>query len=219
MPGKNVIKEYKEKAYYHIYNRGVAKQEIFLDDQDYRVFLSYLKSYLSPVEALDEKKIVISPSRRLKNYSDSVDLLCYCLMPNHFHLVIYQKDASSINFFMRSLATRYSMFFNRKYKRVGPLFQGTYKAVEVVSEDQFIYLTKYVHRNPLKILPSGINLEGYKYSSYPNYLRIYNQIWVQPGVILDYFSKSNPEKSYSEFVEEIESQGERFIKSLVLEET
>ena len=120
---------------------------------------------------------------------------------------------------MRSLATRYSMFFNRKYKRVGPLFQGTYKAVEVVSEDQFIYLTKYVHRNPLKILPSGINLEGYKYSSYPNYLRIYNQIWVQPGVILDYFSKSNPEKSYSEFVEEIESQGERFIKSLVLEET
>lgn len=147
MPAKNVIKEYKENTYYHLYNRGVAKNDIFSDDQDYKIFLSYLKLYLSPKnpELSDFKT---SPSRILKNYSSQIDLLCFCLMPNHFHLLVFQKDLSTINFFTKSLLTKYSMYFNKKHHRIGSLFQGPYKAVEVTNENQLIYLSKYIHLNP-----------------------------------------------------------------------
>src|SRR3990167_3190444 len=98
MPPKNSIKEYESGAYYHIYNRGVEKRPIFLDGQDYKVFLSYLKLYLSDPD-LQGRTLKISPSRLVKNYSDQIDLLCYCLMPNHFHLLIKQRLTFSIKEF------------------------------------------------------------------------------------------------------------------------
>lgn len=119
-----------------------------------------------------------------------------------------------MNFFMRSLATKYSMYFNRKYKRVGPLFQGIYKAVEVESEEQFLYLSKYIHRNPLDILPTGINLEGYKYTSYLNYLGLFTQQWVKTDDILNSF---NREGSYKSFVEETDESDVIRIKGLMLD--
>ena len=169
MPPKNTVKQYKDNTFYHVYNRGVAKQNIFLDEQDYKTFLFYLKLYLLPKD-LQGSTLKVTQSRELKNHAENVQLHTYCLMSNHYHLLIYQKDITGMNFFMRSLATKYSMYFNRKYKRVGPVFQGIYKAVEVESEEQFLYLSKYIHRNPLDILPTGVNLEGYKYTSYLNYL-------------------------------------------------
>jgi REP-associated tyrosine transposase len=135
-------------------------------------------------------------------------------MPNHFHLLLYQKDIDSINYFMRSMGTKFSMYFNRRYKRVGPVFQGTYKAVEIESESQLTYISKYIHRNPLKIQPSRINLEGYKYSSYGNYLRIFKQTWVKTDDILSYFKKS----SYRGFVEEVDERDLYMVKDICLED-
>src|SRR3989344_6017769 len=178
MPAKNVVKEYQEKSYYHLYNRGVAKTNIFLDKADYKTFLGYLKFYLS-VPSLQGLSLKVSPSRQLKNYEQRIKLLAYCLMPNHFHLLVYQENLDDINYFMRSLCTKYSMYFNKKYHRVGHVFQGSYKAVLVSSEPQLVYLSKYIHRNPLEFLPSGIILEGYKYSSYGNYLGLFNQTWIK----------------------------------------
>ena len=216
MPAKNSLKEYSPDSYYHVYNRGVAKQNIFLDEQDYKTFLSYLKLYLTLID-LQGQSLQVSPSKKLKNYSQELKLLAYCLMPNHFHLFVFQKEDNSMANFLRSLATKYSMYFNRKYKRVGHVFQGRYKAVMVTNENQFIYLSKYIHRNPLNILPTGTVLAGYKYSSYPNYLRRFNQAWVDTADILSYFAKQRQTESYRKFVEEIDERDLLMIKNSMLD--
>ena len=214
MPSKNTLKIYVEKSYYHIYNRGVNKERIFLDEQDYKTFLSYLKFYLSfPDLRGVSSQVKVAPSKRLKNYADQVKLIAYCLLPNHFHLLIWQNEFDRINFFMRSLATKYSRYFNRKYDRLGPVFQSVYKAVLVESEDQLLYLSKYIHRNPLNLLPTRSLLAGladYKYSSYPNYLRLFSQSWVEP---LDFINST-----YKSFVEETDERDLPTIKSVLIEE-
>jgi len=219
MPSKNVVKEYKENAYYHIYNRGVDKKIIFSDKTDYKKFLGYLKFYLTPFN-LRGQTLQVSPSKILKNYTENIDLLAYCLMPNHFHLLIYQADFLSIASFMQSLCTKYSIYFNKKSGRSGPLFQGRYRAVEVVSEEQLIYLTKYIHRNPFDILPARparrpgrTDLAGYKYSSYGNYLKKYSQSWVKTSEVLSLFCNS----SYQEFVEETEDKDIILIKEVAID--
>lgn len=216
MPAKNSLKDYSPESYYHVYNRGVAKQNIFLDEQDYKTFLSYFKLYLTPPD-LQGQSLKIAPTRQLKNYSEELKLLAYCLMPNHFHLFVFQKEADSMANFLRSLATKYSMYFNKKYKRVGHVFQGRYKAVMVTNENQFIYLSKYIHRNPLDILPTGTILVGYKYSSYPNYLGRFHQDWVDTSDILSYFSKQRQAESYCDFVEEIDERDLLMIKNSMLD--
>ncbi|MDP4030953.1 MAG: transposase [Patescibacteria group bacterium] len=217
MPAKNALKTYNENSYYHLYNRGVNKGLIFLDDQDYKTFLSYLKFYLSPVNLRGES-LKLPPTRQLKNYHDKIRLLAYCLIPNHFHLIVWQKSFDGINFFMRSLATKYVRYFNSKYKRIGPVFQGVYKAVLVEGEEQLIYLSKYIHRNPLEILPTRTLLVDYKYSSYGNYLGMFNQAWIYKDDILGLFSQTDPRNSYEAFVAKTDERDLPTIKSVVLEE-
>ncbi len=197
MPAKNTIKIYEENAYYHLYNRGANKQKIFLDHEDHSIFLSYLKLYLTPphLQGLSVKEI--SPSRQLCNYADQIDLLSYCLMDNHFHLQIKQYQQRSINYFMKSLLTKYAMFFNKKYQHSGHLFQGPYKAVKIESEAQLVYLSKYIHLNPgsSRIIP-----EGKTYSSLPNYHGLMTQGWVKPKEILELFSSTTQGLTYSDFI-------------------
>lgn len=212
MPTRNTVKQYKENAYYHIYNRGVAQQTIFLKGNDYKKFLSYLKFYLTPTD-LQRHALKVAPSRKLKNYNKSIDLLAYCLMPNHFHLLIKQYQVRSMAEFMKSLSMKYSIYFNKKCQRTGPLYEDRYKAVEVKLESQLIYLSKYIHRNPIDILPSKTRLEDYKYSSYGNYLRKFSQAWVKANVILEYFKKS----SYREFVEETDERDLIFVKEVAID--
>lgn len=226
MPAKNRVKIYLENGYYHIYNRGVEKRKIFLDEQDYAVFLSYLKEYLLPKNEAELRERLSSPNTsykerakilkalRLNNFSDEITLLAYCLMPNHFHLFIKQKSAESIDRFMQSLGTRYTMFFNRKHKRVGFLYQDIYKAALVTNESQFIYLSKYIHKQALA--SKGPTLQGWgQPSSYGDYIGERKTQWVHPDEVLYYFSKDNPSMSYESFVREIEDDGP--IDDLVLD--
>jgi len=118
---------------------------------------------------------------------------------------------------MRSLTVKYAMYFNKKYKRIGPLFQGVYKAVLVENEPQLVYLSKYIHRNPIELTSSRV-LEVYPYSSYQNYLGKFNQDWVKRDEILDYFSKTRIANSYRAFVEETDERDLPMVKSLVLED-
>ena len=109
MPAKNSTKTYVENGYYHVYNRGVDKRLIFQDLQDYRVFLSFLKTYLSLKDETNLRNQLsersLSPKdrdkvwqiMRMDNYSQTITLLAYCLMPNHFHLFLKQKSSSTIN--------------------------------------------------------------------------------------------------------------------------
>lgn len=217
MPARNSQKEYLENSYYHIYNRGVEKRIIFQDEQDYSVFLSYLKTYLSPK---DEKIILIdlaSPVTNskekdrllrllhLNNFNEKIILLAYCLMPNHFHLLVKQKPFDGIDKFMNSLATRYTQYFNKKYKRVGSLYQAVYKAVLVNSEEQLLSLTSYIHRNPISEKPYAKNKQKNLFlqpSSLPEYLGKRQTPWIHPEDILSFFSKTNPKLSYQSLVED-----------------
>lgn len=218
MPAKNSIKEYVANGYYHIFNRGVEKRNIFIDDQDYGTFLSYLKTYLLPKNMnLIESKLSnplltqLEKSNLLKiinlnNFSEEIKLLAYCLMPNHFHLLINQRSANSIDSFINSLNTRYSMYFNRRYNRIGTLFQGVYKAVTVKTDDQLLYLSAYIHTNPLKLIRSRDRHENIlddltkQPSSLPDYLNQRRLLWLDTTTILNYFSKSNPNLEYKNFI-------------------
>lgn len=213
MASKNSTKIYVSNSYYHVYNRGVEKRVIFQDEQDYSVFLSYLKTYLSQKDKKSLQAILNSDESspkdkdqslkqlRLKNYSNDLELLCYALLPNHFHLLIRQKGIV-LNNFTNSLGTRYAMYFNRKYKRKGVLFQDVYKAVLVESDEQLLHLSRYIHLNPTKALhiSSSRWKESIFPSSLPEYLGNRNTDWIKKDYILNYFSKNNPQNSYFNFL-------------------
>lgn len=218
MPAKNSIKTYVENGYYHIYNRGVEKRTIFEDEQDYGVFLSYLKNYLSPkninnlqsqlatssINCYERDKIL--KEINLNNFNEDIKLLAYCLMPNHFHLIINQIQANSIDQFINSLNTRYVMYFNKKYKRVGPLFQGVYKAALVETDEQLLYLSAYVHNNPLKLSIKHKSEDDYIYdltrqpSSLLDYIGNSNTQWIYTKTILSFFKNKFPKSSYKQFL-------------------
>ena len=195
---------------------------IFRDTQDYSVFLSYLKTYLLPK---DEKEILIktldanqsSKSREtllklagLENFYGRISLICYCLMPNHYHLLIHQKNRNDLTGFMRSLMTRYTQYFNKKHKRKGPLYEGRYKAVIIETDEQLWHLTRYIHRNPLGLLSNEISkidiirLLTSQPSSYPVFIKHIKQEWVSPNKVLDNFAISG-KNSYQSFIEDFDS--------------
>lgn len=213
MPAKNSIKYYFENSIYHIYNRGVEKRKIFLDGQDYKVFLTCLKQYLSNPEMEPKRQILQGQTLQYhpsKNYYGEIKLLSFCLMPNHIHLLIKQKNKDSIKKFTQSLFTRYSIYFNRKYRRNGSLFQGRYKATNVINKDYLLDLTRYIHRNPLKYVKNIIQ----SYSSYATYIGLNNTVWVNKNIVLDYFNKStfikhNNINSYKNFVENFKYSSEK----------
>lgn len=226
MPGGNAKKQYLENSYYHIYNRGVEKRLIFQNQQDYGVFLSYLKGYLMPkdkeelLNRLSDENISskerdkILKLLRLNNFADEISLLAYCLMPNHFHFLVKQKSAQTIDQFMNSLATRYTMYFNHKYKRVGSLYQGVYKAVMVTTDEQLLHLTRYIHKQALAL--QGEAWEAKQPCSYPEYIGKRKTAWIKPEEVLAYFSKTNPNLSYKSFVGQTDDTS--LIQKLILED-
>lgn len=213
MPARNAIKLYVENGYYHLYNRGVEKRPIFLNPLDYNVFLSYMKQYLLPKnekELYDKLSDADISSRerdkilkllRLNNFHNEIKLIAFCLMPNHFHLLVNQKSAGSIDAFIQSLCTRYTMYFNRRYKRIGPLYQGVYKAVLVDRESYYLHLTRYIHKQALTFQGETLEAHEKQPSSYGDYLGLRKTEWVFPEEVLSYFSKTNPKLSYKAFVE------------------
>lgn len=188
MPGRNIIKEYAANEYYHIYSRGVAKQVVFKDDEDYRVFLSLFKRYLSRQPGLNPRHGIYP------HFEKRIELLAFCLMPTHIHLLIFQKDRTAITDFMRSLMTSYSMYFNKKYQRVGPVFQSRYRASRINHDDYLEHISRYIHLNPR-------DWETYAYSSLKYYQSKNKAEWILPKRILDLFPSV---EQYLEFIRDYE---------------
>jgi len=222
MPCKNTIKQYVEGGYYHIYNRGVNKDIIFKDQQDYSVFLRFLKEYLLPPNHHDLEILrKIAPRRIPINCFVDIDLLAYCLMPNHFHLFVKQKTSEGLKTFMKALATNYVIYFNRKYDRIGPLFQGIYKAVLIQNESYLLHMTRYIHTNPVELFARDGPLQDYLYSSYSIYLGKKKYEWVKPDEILSMFSKGTKRYDlYRKFIEDdiTSDQSSKILTDLKLEE-
>lgn len=223
MPAKNIVKTYIEKAHYHVYNRGVDKRKIFLDNQDCSMFLYYLRLYLLPIEELKEETLTGRTKIRFLNLnlSKEVSLLSFALMPNHFHLLLKQNSLDGITKLMKRIATAYVMYFNKKYKRLGPLFQNIYKSCLVNTDSYLLHLSRYIHLNSTMVAPTKINF--LEFSSYPYYLNKKRATWIKPQEILDYFVSSEKKNfkdilSYQSFVEDY-IQDPNQLENLTLEDS
>lgn len=163
--------------YYHIFNRGVNRSPIFSQAKDYYRFLSlinYCRYTNYPLKFSQFKNC--SQDRReeiSKKLKDPfATFVAYCLMPNHFHFVMQQKRDEGISAFMNRLLTSYTKFFNKKYDRSGPLFEGRFKAVLVETDGQLAHLVRYIHLNPYSsaLVKKPVDVLSFQYSSMPEYL-------------------------------------------------
>jgi len=190
--------------YYHIFNRGVARAPTFLVKDDYKQAIASLSYYrnIKPVMrfsrfkdlSLNEKDSVL---KRSEDLDKLVELICYCVMPNHFHLVVKQLAENGISIFLSRFTNSYTKYFNTKNERVGPLFQGTFKSVHVETQNQLIHLSRYIHLNPLtSFVVSEKDFLNYPWSSLNEYLEEKNSL-INTKPILSEFSSP---KKYLDFV-------------------
>jgi len=178
MPYANSIKSLEKDNIYHLYARGINKNDIFKEASDYLFFKYLFKKYLSKNFKEKRKiggKILYFP---VNSVSEEVELYCYCLMKNHFHLIVKNKSLKGISHLMLRVLSNYATYFNKKYKREGPVIQGSYRAVNIMSDDLLIYIARYIHLNPYKAKIVS-QVRDYKYSSYENYLYNKSTSWLK----------------------------------------
>ena len=200
MPSRNVIKTDIDQTYYHVYARGHGRSPIFKDDEDYRVFLNLIKRYLSVNEVNDKYN---KPYVHLRG---KVELLCYCLMENYFHLLLYQIEKGAMSQLMRGVMTSYSVYFNKKYDSSGSLFESRYKASIISSDSYLMHISRYIHLKP-------DDWRAYPYSSIHAYFGIGQPEWLQQEKVIDLFGSTpvyadflNDHDDYERSIEDIKGE-------------
>lgn len=201
--------------YYHIFNRGVDKMNIFRNSYGFQRFHKTMLYYqiLGPKPRFS----LFAPTTNLIDKNKKiVEIICFCLMPNHFHFLLKQLVDGGITEFISKLSNSYTKYFNIKHKRVGPLFQGEFKSVLVESNEQLLHLSRYIHLNPLV---SGLikDLGNYSWSSYPEYTELSTQNICAKEIILNQFKSP---KDYQKFILDQADYGKEleFIKHQLIEE-
>ncbi|MFA5838646.1 MAG: transposase [Candidatus Paceibacterota bacterium] len=187
--------------YYHLYNRGTEKRIIFSDKEDYEHFL-FLMYICNTTKSIELRNI----GKNFDRGETIIDIGTYCLMPNHFHILVREKEESGISRYMHKLMTSYSMYFNKKYERTGKLYEGTFKSNYVSSDEYLKYLYSYIHLNPAKLIDKNwkenktkntirlLNyIFSYPYSSLKEYLNLKFRI-TKPSKFPVYFKKPNEHK-------------------------
>jgi len=214
---RNLI--FANEGVYHICNRGVDKREVFADQKDYERFLINLVLFNTVGEvAGNTSRYDLSKAFTNIPNNPLVKIHAFVLLPNHFHFILRQKTDRSMEFFLRSLATRYSMFFNKKYNRIGKLFQGHYKAILIDNERYLLYLSKYIHKNPKEYTDMLTDA----YSSYSEYLDLRHTSWIETETILSYFKEQKNSllkktNSYKSFVEDEDETETALLGNLIIE--
>lgn len=210
--------------YYHIYNRGVDKRKTFLNRRDYErfQFLLYICNNPKRIHVRDYRGLTSEEIYNLKREGALVDIGGYCIMPNHFHLLVKEKEEGGISKFIQKVTTGYTMYFNQVNERKGALFQGSFKAEHVDNDRYLKYLYSYIALNPLKITnkdwknkisekhESFLNL--YKHSSFADLkgeIRPENAI-LNSSVFPAYFSKPI---EFSNFIKEWISVKNEYIQN------
>jgi REP element-mobilizing transposase RayT len=210
--------EFSLGEYYHIYNRGTDKRKIFTSTNEYFRFLILLCLCNSDakVDIGDylRQGLTLSEIFQMKKGKNLVSIGSYCLMSNHFHILIREKQERGISLFMQKLQTAYTMYFNKKHNRNGSLFQGTFKAKHITKDIYLKYLFAYINLNPIKLVDSkwkenGIknldqsekHLGEYRYSSYFDLIgtnRVENKI-LDVSEFPEYFSSK---LKFKDFIQE-----------------
>ena len=183
--------QFAPNEYYHIYNRGVEKRNIFLNDKDYKrfillLFISNTKESFRLDNLINQCKKTFEEILNINRGETLVEIGAWCLMPNHFHILIREKEEGGISKFMSKLSTAYSMYFNIKNSRSGALLCRPFKSILVEEDNYLKHLFGYIHLNPIDLISKDWKeniknnkknkiemknfLDSYKYSSYMDYL-------------------------------------------------
>ena len=182
--------------YYHLYNRGNNRERIFFERENYLFFLRRLRKYV--VSALD--------------------IVAYCLMPTHYHLLVQVKEISdtsnaAVSKVMMRLSVSYTKAMNKRYDRVGTLFQGAFRAKHVNGDEYLVHLSRYIHLNP--VIAGLVELpENWEFASYRDYIGVRNGSLPRPEIVLSQFP--SPE-AYREFVESYVPQERERITGLLFD--
>lgn len=201
---------FANEQFYHVFNRGVEKRTTFIDKRDYNRFIDSLNYYRAR-----DQHVRFSFKGRIKTFGKEIssgsllaEVISYCLMPNHFHLLLKQVTDNGITTFLSKLSNSYTKYFNTRRKRVGPLFQGSFKAVRIENDEQLVHVSRYIHLNPL-IDYLVKDIQAYKYSSYLEYFGL-KKGFCHKNYIMDNFPSP---QAYEKFVLDQEDYG-RSIKLL-----
>jgi len=167
--------QFSNNECYHIYNRGVDKREVFSNPDNYARFLLSLQEFnrVDPIGGIYQnsfKKDDLATKSLSKN--KLVEIIAYCLNPNHYHLILKQLRKDGISIFMRKAGSGYSMYYNNKQKRSGSLFQGPFKSVHIDSNEYLLYVSAYVNCN--SEIHKIHKADNYKWCSFPEYIKNQN---------------------------------------------
>lgn len=190
--------------FYHVFNRGVAKVPIFNNVTDYKRFLKSMLYY--QIKGPKPRLSLFNPKTiNFNSTKKIVNIICYCLMPNHFHLLLEQAEETGITEFLSRISNSYTKYFNIKNNRQGPLFQGEFKAIHIETTEQLLHVSRYIHLNPLVdyIIKS---IEKYPWSSYSEYVGLNNFDICSKEFILGEFESLN---GYELFVLNQEDYGKK----------
>lgn len=185
--------------YYHVYSRGVDKRSIFTARPHYIRFLASMRNILLTGSATEKAKRNQSLALK-KSTNATVSVLCYCLMPNHYHLLLQQITENGISIFMHKLNTSYTMYFNMNHRRKGRLFESTFHARHIESDMLLLHVSRYIHLNPLLAHLVKV-LEDYKWSSYNAYIAQDVDTLCNKQQILSYW-KNESVTQYRSFVQD-----------------
>lgn len=205
MPGREIPLVSNEV--YHVINRGISLQLIFSNKKTYQRAIQTILYYQNKELPLKYSRFLSLANKKrleilekLRHQKDFlVEIIAFCLMPNHFHLLLRQVIDGGISKFLGNLSNSYTRYFNTKYKRKGPLFEGKFKAIRIENEDQLLHVSRYIHLNPnTSYITRTLNeLENYPYSSFPEYIGKSKTKFCTKEVILCNFKNIS---SYKKFV-------------------
>lgn len=185
------------KETYHIFNHSIAGIPIFKGQREYEMFLEAMKFYLQPNPPT--KFSIYRTSKEnfpIKLDSTLVKIICFCIMPNHFHFILRQEIDNGIRQFIQRLSNSFAHYFTIKNKKRGHVFEGNFKAIRVETDEQLLHLSRYIHLNPVTAYLAN-NPQDYPYSSYAVYLGKESSGIVDPSPVLNHFSSTN---KYIDFV-------------------
>lgn len=222
---------FTQNTYYHICNRSNDGNSIFLDKRDYIRFLFFTLAYQAPLSFynigrqtsyfLKHSQFNIA-ERTLQQIiiKRNTELNAFAVMPNHFHFLVQEKTdtGTGISRYLQRVQTGYAKYFNAKYEKRGHLFQGSFRAVPVETNEQLLYLSAYIHRNPRDLKEWRGNEAKYPWSSYQDFAR--ENRWgalLKPDIILDQFSHKSIYRKFTETSTAKLQSGELPIEDLLLE--
>ncbi|MBI4059246.1 transposase [Candidatus Microgenomates bacterium] len=178
MPGRETV--LANNQIYHIVNRGIAHQPLFLTKRDYRRAIDALFYYQNsnpPIRyskfltlSRSRREELLKLSQRRQNFLG--EIICYCLMPNHFHFLVRQLKNNGISTLISNFSNSYTKYFNTKNRRRGPILEGKFKAIRIETDEQLLHVSRYIHLNPYTgyVVKNLNELENYPYSSFSEYL-------------------------------------------------